>query len=253
MRAAWLKPLLSAMGQDAEQRPYKNYFAHYARKAYPALDMGRELLTLNLSFRRVASLPPEAITGEAKQAFMALGAMPPLLYHEPEEGSPAAPREEMEYETLTRMSLMLNPVLEATPMAKRATDNEEAEVLRWAANGITRVCHVLDTSGTRLATLAELLAAHPALVDASYPRGRATAAYRRIQRNLQRWTETLGKGRPQLVRQGQFRWGPGGEVLRAERDAEAGDTTVPATIYVEQPHAGLVAATDEKGATVHFW
>jgi len=31
-----------------------------------------------------------------------------------------------------------------TPMAKRATDDEEAEVLRWAANGITRVCHVLD-------------------------------------------------------------------------------------------------------------
>ena len=24
-----------------------------------------------------------------------------------------------------------------------------------------------------------------------------------------------------------------------------GDATVPATIYVEQPHAGLVAATDE--------
>ena len=246
MRAAWLKPLLSAMGQDAEQRPYKNYFAHYARKAYPALDMGRELLTLNLSFRRVASLPLEAITGEAKQAFMGLGAMPPLLYHEPEEGSPAAPREEMAYETLAWMPLMLNPVLEATPMAKRATDDEEAEVLRWAANGITRVFHVLDASGTRLATLAELLAAHPALVDASYPRGRATAAYRRVQQNLQQWTETLSKGRPQLVQQGQFRWGPDGKVLRAERDAEVGDTTVPATIYVEQPHAGLVASTNEK-------
>ena len=95
MRAAWLKPLLSAMGQDTGQRPYKNYFAHYARKAYPALDMGRELLTLNLNFCRVSSLPLEAITGEAKQAFIALGMMPPLFYHAPEDGSPAAPREEM--------------------------------------------------------------------------------------------------------------------------------------------------------------
>ena len=76
--------------------------------------------------------------------------------------------------------------------------------------------------------------------------GRATAAYRRVQQNLQQWTETLSKGRPQLVQQGQFRWGPDGKVLRAERDAEVGDTTVPATIYVEQPHAGLVASTNEK-------
>ena len=36
MRAAWrLRPRLSVMGPDAGQRPYKSYFAHYARKAYP--------------------------------------------------------------------------------------------------------------------------------------------------------------------------------------------------------------------------
>ena len=39
------------MGRNTEDRPYKHYFAHYVRCAYPDhLEMGRELLTLNLSF-----------------------------------------------------------------------------------------------------------------------------------------------------------------------------------------------------------
>ena len=42
--------------------------------------MGRELLTLNLSFHAVVALPPESITGEARQAFMALARLPPLHY-----------------------------------------------------------------------------------------------------------------------------------------------------------------------------
>ena len=50
------------------------------------------------------------------------------------------------------------------------------------------------------------------------------------------------------MRQGEFRWGPGGKVLQAERNATMGDTTVPATTYVEQPHAGLIAATDERAS-----
>ena len=58
---------------------------------------------------------------------------------------------------------MLNPVLEETPMPKRATSSEEAEMLHWAASGVTRVSHALGAGGTRLATLAELLTAHPAL------------------------------------------------------------------------------------------
>ena len=41
---------------------------------------GRELLSLNLSFNRVASLPESDLTGEARQAFMALGALPLLRY-----------------------------------------------------------------------------------------------------------------------------------------------------------------------------
>ena len=53
------------MGRDTEQRPFKSYYARYAREAYPAMGMGRELLTLNLGFGRVAALPPEAMPGEA--------------------------------------------------------------------------------------------------------------------------------------------------------------------------------------------
>ena len=35
MQAAWAQPLLDAMGRTTEDRPYKHYFAHYARQAYP--------------------------------------------------------------------------------------------------------------------------------------------------------------------------------------------------------------------------
>ena len=37
-------------------------------------------------------------------------------------------------------------------------------------------------------------------------------------------------------------------MLQEERNAAMGDATVPATIYVEQPHAGLVSATDERAS-----
>ena len=77
------------------------------------------------------------------------------------------------------------------------------------------------------------------------------AAYRCVQKEpppLDRHTQQKPPVGPILVRQGEFRWGPGGEVLQAERKAAMRDATVPATIYVEQPHAGLVAATDERAS-----
>ena len=80
MQAAWVQPLLSTMGRDLGRRPFKHYYAKYAREAYPALGMGRELLSLNLSFGALLAQPPEAMPGEARQAFRALGALPPLRY-----------------------------------------------------------------------------------------------------------------------------------------------------------------------------
>ena len=72
MQAAWLQQLLAAAGRNVEKRPWKGYYAKYAREACPDMRMGRELLYLNLSFGRVTALPPDAIPGEARQAFVAL-------------------------------------------------------------------------------------------------------------------------------------------------------------------------------------
>ena len=51
MQAAWVQPLLSTMGRDLDRRPFKHYYARYAREAYPALALGREMVTC-LPFRR---------------------------------------------------------------------------------------------------------------------------------------------------------------------------------------------------------
>ena len=66
MQAAWAQPLLDAMGRTTEDRPYKHYFAYYARQAYPDLGMGREMLSLNLSFSRIVDGPLDAMPGEAR-------------------------------------------------------------------------------------------------------------------------------------------------------------------------------------------
>ena len=75
MQAAWAKPLLDTI-VCADARPYKHYYAQAARLAYPEADMGIELLSLNLSFHRVARLPAHLVTGEVRQAFVALGKLP---------------------------------------------------------------------------------------------------------------------------------------------------------------------------------
>ena len=102
MQAAWAQPLLDAMGRTTEDRPYKHYFAHYARQAYPDLGMGREMLSLNLSFSRIVDGPPEAMPGEARQAFKAVAALPPLRYAAPDpDAEPACqPREDLPREDL---------------------------------------------------------------------------------------------------------------------------------------------------------
>ena len=151
MEAAWLQPLLSTL-TCAERRPYKHYMAQAARLGYPEMGAGRELLSLNLSFDRVAGLPASDVTGEARQAFLALGALPPFRYLEPEtpeDGSEpaAAPRSTMSAADVRRQLLFFNPVLAATPATARATREQEEEMLAWARAGITRVSHVLDEAG----------------------------------------------------------------------------------------------------------
>ena len=109
MRAVWLQPLLAAAGANPATRPFRHFYAQLARRAYPELDAGAELLTLNLGFHAVLALPTEAILGETRQAFKALAALPPLQYCEPSEDSAAQPREEMQRDELLDQLLFHNP------------------------------------------------------------------------------------------------------------------------------------------------
>ena len=189
MQAAWVQPLLSAMGRDLERRPFKHYFARYAREAYPALGMGRELLSLNLSFATLLAQPPEAMPGEARQSFRALGALPPLRYRAPDIGDHTAdprctPRGDITHGQLLQMPLLHNPMLDATPAEGRATPAEEREMLRWAGHGVTRVTHVLNATHTRVLTFEQLCSRYPNLVGRGATRACVKRMFGSIRTNL---------------------------------------------------------------------
>ena len=250
MQAAWVQPLLSAMGRDLERRPFKHYYARYAREAYPALGMGRELLSLNLSFATLLAQPPEAMPGEARQSFRALGALPPLRYRAPDTGDHAAdprctPRGDITHEQLLRMPLLHNPMLDATPAERRATPAEEREMLRWARQGVTRVTHVLNAAKTHVLTLEELCSHYPNLVGRGATRACVERMFTTISANLLRWRYTLTGGPQPRVQQGQFRHTQTGQLLRARQAANTGNATVPAQVCDVEPQTGAIRVTSE--------
>jgi len=155
--------------------------------------MGREMLSLNLSFSRIVDGPLDAMPGEARQAFKAVAALPPLRYTPPDPDTEPAcrPREGLPREDLLAQPLLHNPILDAHPAPARATPDEEKEMLRWAAHGITRVRHVLHNTAPRILTLAELAASHPALVRTPRERLRTGRTYATVRANLDRWKDTL--------------------------------------------------------------
>jgi hypothetical protein len=57
-------------------------------------------------------------------------------------------------------------------------------MLRWASHGITRVLHVLHTTGKRVLTLAEFAARHPALVSTRSERACVNRMYVAVRENL---------------------------------------------------------------------
>ena len=244
--ATWVGPLLRTMGSEHALRPFKGYFARQARTAYPEMGMGRELLTLNLSFGRVAGASEATVTGEMRQAFMALAALPPLRYIAPGDDDRATlPRKAMAYDDIVRQPIFFNPIIEKTPMKERATPAQEEEMLRWARQGITRVEHVLNASGTGLATAEDLVARHPGLTGSKYPRGRVTAKLLETAQNLARWEARIASGPPTKVKDGEFWLGEDGTILRAQRTAKRADITVPADVYREEPGVGRIAPTGE--------
>ena len=103
--------------------------------------MGRELLSLNLSFATLLAQRPDAMPGEARQSFKALGGLPPLRYRAPDADGRApdprcSPRGDIPHEQLLQMPLLHNPMLDATLAERRATPAEEREMLRWAGHGV---------------------------------------------------------------------------------------------------------------------
>ena len=245
MQTAWAQPLLDAMGRTTEDRPYKHYFAHYARQAYPDLGMGRELLSLNLSFSRIVDGPPEAMPGEARQAFKAVAALPPLRYAAPDPDTEPAcqPREDLPREDLLAQPLLHNPILDAHPAQSRATPAEEQEMLRWASHGVTRVRHVLHDSGRRVLTFTELADRHTALVGTGSVRTRVRRMHEAIRRNLDKWKKVIAAPPCTHVRAGQFRHDAEGRLLRATETGTPARPTVRARVCQLEAQSGLIRVT----------
>ena len=246
--ACWAQPLLDAMGRTTEDRPYKHYFAHYARQAYPDLGMGREMLSLNLSFSRIVDGPPGAMPGEARQAFKAVAALPPLRYAAPDPDTEPAcrPREDLPRDDLLAQPLLHNPILDARPARRRATPAEEQEMLRWASHGVTRVRHMLHDTGNRVLTLPELAARHPALVGTGQVRERVRRIHEAIRRNLDKWKEVLAAPPRTHVQAGQFRHDAEGRLLRATETGTPARPTVRARVCQLEAQSGLISVTSEE-------
>jgi hypothetical protein len=248
MQTAWAQPLLDAMGRTTEDRPYKHYFAHYARQAYPDLGMGREMLSLNLSFSRIVDGPPEAMPGEARQAFKAVAALPPLRYAAPDPDTEPAcqPREDLPREDLLAQPLLHNPILDAHPAQSRATPAEEQEMLRWASHGVTRVRHVLHDTGRRVLTFTELADRHTALVGTGSVRTRVRRMHEAIRRNLDKWKKVIAAPPCTHVRAGQFRHDADGRLLRATETGTPARPTVRARVCQLEAQSGLIRVTSEE-------
>ena len=212
--------------------------------------MGRELLSLNLSFATLLAQQPEAMPGEARQSFKALGGLPPLRYRAPDADGRApdprcSPCGDIPHEQLLRMPLLHNPMLDATPAEHRATPAEEREMLRWAGHRVTRVAHVLNAANTRVLTFRELCTRHPNLVGRGATRDRVRRMFDGITANLRRWHHTLAASPGPEVQKGQFRHTRTGQLLRARQAAHPGDATVPALVCETEPQTGAIRVTDK--------
>ena len=210
--------------------------------------MGRELLSLNLSFSPIVKSPPEAMPGEARQAFKAVAALPPLRYAVPDpDAEPACqPREDLPREDLLAQPLLHNPILDAHPARRRATPAEEQEMLRWASHGLTRVRHVLHDTGKRVLTFSELAARHPALAATAQERDRVRRMHEAIRRNLDRWKKVIAAPPCTHVQAGQFRHDAEGRLLRATETGTPAHQSVSARVCQLEAQSGLIRVTSEE-------
>ena len=75
MRARWASAIPKLL--DPHERPWKNFARNYLRRAYgDLLATGTRLLTANIGFHCVTTMPAGAITEKMRQAFRAYGDLP---------------------------------------------------------------------------------------------------------------------------------------------------------------------------------
>ena len=108
--------------------------------------------------------------------------------------------------------------------------------------------HVLAAGGTRVATLEELVRAHPDLPTSQHPMGQLRQRLQTIAKNLHRWEAKLAKGLSEKLKRGEFRRDGAGQIWKTEAKATADEDAVPAVRYAEHPHTGRLRSTEEIGS-----
>jgi hypothetical protein len=104
-----------------------------------------------------------------------------------------------------------------------------------------------------VATIEELVIAHPDLLTSQHPMGQLRIHLGAIAEDQQRWKEKLARGLPGTLKRGEFRrdgswYGRTGQLWHTQRKANAGEERVPAEKYTEHPNSGGLRRTREAGS-----
>ena len=88
----------------------------------------------------------------------------------------------------------------------------------------------------RVATLEELLQAHPDLLTSQHPAGQLRLRLEGIAQELSRWEAKLAKGLPATLKKGEFRRDGEGTVWQTTEKVKVGEDSVPAVRYGAPAH-----------------
>ena len=107
-----------------------------------------------------------------------------------------------------------------------------------------------------MATIEELVIAHPDLLTSQHPMGQLRIHLGAIAEDQQRWKEKLARGLPGTLKRGELRrdgswYGRTGQLWRTQRKAKAGEERVPAEKYTEHPNSREACAAPEKQGACH--
>ena len=80
---------------------------------------------------------------------------------------------------------------------------------------------MLAADGARVATLEELLQAHPDLLTSQHPAGQLRLRLEGIAQELSRWEAKLAKGLPATLKKGEFRRDGEGTVWQTTAESQS--------------------------------